>query len=165
MRVCIGKLNHFMKYLEEVNVFKATRENTLAAIKGLTLAQINESPKGFTGNIAWHLGHMVSTHRGLVYQLNSVPSGLEKEFILKYKKDSKPEAPISQEEFEYITEQLMNQIDELRQDLQKENFFGENIPYKTSYNYTMNSFDSCIMFNNLHQALHLGYIMALKRSL
>lgn len=149
----------------ELELFRATRGNTIAAIKNLNLDQINKIPEGFTGNIAWHLGHMVSTHKGLVYQLNSVPGGLEKEFVLKYKKDSKPEAPISQEEFEFITSELLNQIDELEEDLQKEDFFGENIPYKTSYNFEMNSFKECIRFSNLHQALHLGYIMALKRSL
>ena len=149
----------------ELELFRATRGNTIAAIKNLSLEQVNKIPDGFTGNIAWHLGHMVSTHKGLVYQLNSVPGGLEKEFVLKYKKDSKPEAPISQEEFEFITTELLNQIDELEEDLQKEGFFGANIPYKTSYNFEMNSFDECIRFSNLHQALHLGYIMALKRSL
>lgn len=149
----------------ELALFRATRNNTISVLKGLTLDQINEIPAGFTGNIAWHIGHMVSTHKGLVYQLNSAPGGLEKEFVLKYKKGSVPEEPITQEEFEFITEQLLNQIDELEQDLQKNDFFGDNIPYSTSYNYDLNSFEECLKFSNLHQALHLGYIMALKRSL
>lgn len=149
----------------ELELFRATRHNTINAIKDLTLEQVNEIPEGFTGNVAWHLGHMVSTHKGLVYQLNSVPGGLPKEFVLKYKKDSKPEAPIDQAEFEFITTELLNQIDELEADLQKEGFFGVNIPYSTSYNFDMNSFDECLRFSNLHQALHLGYILALKHSI
>lgn len=149
----------------ELELFRATRNNTINVLKGLSLNQINEIPDGFTGNIAWHIGHMVSTHKGLVYQLNSTPSGLEKDFVVKYKKGSLPKNPISQEEFEFITEQLLNQIDELEEDLQKDDFFGENIPYATSYNYNLNSFEECLKFSNLHQALHLGYIMALKRSL
>lgn len=149
----------------ELALFRATRNNTISVIKGLTLDQINKIPDGFSGNIAWHIGHMVSTHKGLVYQLNSVPGGLEKEFVLKYKKDSKPESPIDQSEFEFITSELLNQIDELEEDLSKVNFFGENIPYSTSYNFDLNSFEECLKFSNLHQALHLGYIMALKRSL
>lgn len=148
----------------ELELFRATRNNTIAVIKNLNLDQINKIPEGFTGNIAWHIGHMVSTHKGLVYQLNSVPGGLEKEFVLKYKKDSKPEAPIDQAEFEFITTELLNQVDELEEDLKKENFFGANIPYSTSYNFDLNSLEECVKFSNLHQALHLGYIMALKRS-
>lgn len=149
----------------ELELFRATRNNTINVLKGLSLDQINEIPDGFTGNIAWHIGHMVSTHKGLVYQLNSAPSGLEKDFIVKYKKGSLPKDPMSQEEFEFITEQLLNQIDELEEDLQKDDFFGKNIPYATSYNYDLNSFEECLKFSNLHQALHLGYIMALKRSI
>ena len=152
-----------MKFEEEIKVLRATRENTISVIKELSLEQINTIPEGFTGNIAWHLGHMVQTHRGLVYQLNSQKSGLEKEFINKYRKDSKPESPIDQSEFEFITEQLLNQVEELEADLQKDDFFGENIPYSTSYNYDLNSLEECINFSNVHQGLHLGYIMALKR--
>lgn len=148
---------------KEVEKFSATRQNTIKVIKDLTLEQVNKIPDGFTGNIAWHLGHMVATHKGLVYQLNSAPGGLDKDFVVRYKKDSIPEHPISQEEYEFITSELLNQIDEFEADLQKTDFFGENIPYSTSYNYDLNSFEDCVRFSNLHQALHLGYIMALKR--
>ena len=148
----------------EIALLRATRFNTINAIKNLSLAQLNKIPDGFSGNIAWHIGHMVSTHKGLVYQLNSAPSDLEKEFTIKYKKGSVPQSPISQEEFEFITEELLNQVDELEADLAKENFFGANIPYSTSYNFDINSLEEAIQFSNLHQALHLGYIMALKTS-
>ena len=152
-----------MKFEEEIKVLRATRENTIEVIKELSLEQLNLVPDGFTGNIAWHLGHMVQTHRGLIYQLNAQKSGLEKDFIMKYRKGSKPEGSIDQAEFEFITEQLLNQVDELEEDLQKEDFFGENHPYSTSYNYDLNSLEDCVKFSNVHQGLHLGYIMALKR--
>ena len=151
--------------MADLELFRATRINTIALIKNLTLDQINKIPEGFTGNIAWHLGHMVSTHKGLVYQLNSAPGGLEKEFVLKYKKGSVPESDITQEEFEFITTELLNQVDELEEDLAKGDFFGDNIPYNTSYNFPLESFDSCLRFSNLHQGLHFGYMMAMKRSL
>ena len=149
----------------EIELFRATRANTIGLLKGLTLDQINKIPEGFTGNIAWHIGHMVSTHKGLVYQLNSAPGGLEQDFVVTYKQGSVPESPIDQAEFEFITAELLNQVDELEADLAKEGFFGDNIPYATSYNYDLNSLEECVKFSNLHQALHLGYIMALKRSL
>jgi hypothetical protein len=149
----------------EIDLFRATRENTVESVKDLSLEQINTIPDGFSGNIGWHLGHMVSTHKGLVYQLNGQKSGLEKEFVLKYKKDSKPENPMTMEEFEFITEQLLNQIDELEADLPNEEMWGETHEYTTSYNYTITSLEEAVKFSNLHQALHLGYIMAMKRSL
>ena len=146
----------------ELELLRATRLNTIDAVKDLSLEQLNKVPEGFSGNIAWHLGHMISTHKGLIYQLNSVPGGLDKEFILKYKKGSAPEIPMDQKEFEFMATELINQVVELEEDLSKKEFFGANVPYATSYNYELNSLEECIKFSNLHQALHLGYIMALK---
>ena len=37
--------------------------------------------------------------------------------------------------------------------------------YTTSYNVTLNNIEKAIMFNNVHEGLHLGYIMALKKAL
>lgn len=150
-------------YKTELELFKATRENTIKLIDSLTLDLINKIPDGFTGNIAWHLGHMVATHKGLVYQLNGLKGGLEKEFVLKYKKDSVPEAPISQNELDFILGQLISQVEELEKDLANKEQWGDTHEYPTSYGYTIQSLEEAIKFSNLHQALHLGYILALRR--
>lgn len=149
----------------EIELFRATRQNTINVLRDMTIDQINEIPDGFTGNVAWHLGHMVATHQGLIYRLNGVPATFEKEFVLKYKRGSVPGKAISEEEFEFITSQLLNQIDELEADLENIELWGDNVEYTTSYNFTISSLEESVKFSNLHQALHLGYIMALKRSL
>lgn len=149
----------------DIDLFRATRNNTYNAVKNLSLDQVNQVPNGFTGNIAWHVGHMVATHRGLVYQLNGAGGEFEKEFVVKYKKDSVPEGPISQEEWNFITEKLLSQIEALEQDLNNSELWGDTHEYTTSYNYTITTLEEAVRFSNLHQALHLGYVMAMKRSL
>lgn len=149
----------------QLDLFRATRENTLRAVEGLSLADANKIPDGFTGNVAWHIGHMVATHRGLIYQLNGAGGEFEKEFTLKYKKGSVPESDIDQAEWDFIKAKLLSQIHALEVDLPNESLWGDTHEYTTSYNYTITSLDEAIQFSNLHQALHLGYIMALKRSL
>lgn len=148
----------------EIALFRATRNNTLEVVKSLTLEQVNQIPEGFTGNIAWHVGHMVSTHRGLVYQLNGAGNDMEKEFVLKFKKGSVPESDITQLEWDFILQKLISQVDDLERDLANEEMWGDTHEYATSYNYTITSLEEGVKFSNLHQALHLGYIMALKRS-
>ena len=147
----------------EIAIFRATRKNTLDTVKNLTLEQVNKIPEGFTGNIAWHLGHMVCTHRGLVYQLNGAGSDLEKDFVMKYKKDSVPETPIDREEWNFILDKLISQADDLEKDLANEEVWGDTHEYPTSYNFTITTLLEAVKFSNIHQALHLGYVLALKR--
>lgn len=149
----------------EIGLFKTLRENALLAVKDITLEEVNTIPDGFTGNIAWHVGHMVATHRGLVYQLNGAGGEFEKEFVMKFKKDSKPEAPITQDEWDFILRKLISQADDLERDLSNDEMWGDTHEYTTSFNYTITNLEEAVKFNNLHQALHLGYIMAMKRSL
>ncbi|MBD3638574.1 MAG: DinB family protein [Crocinitomicaceae bacterium] len=132
-------------------------------IETLTLDQINKIPEGFTGNIAWHLGHMVATHKGLVYQLNGLSGGLDKEFVKKYKKGSVPENPITEEELSFIKKKLLEQVDELEKDLKDEDQWGDTHEYATSFDFTITTLEEAVKFSNIHQAMHVGYILALRR--
>ena len=154
-----------MKDDNTITILRVTRQNTLLVLDGLSLESINTIPDGFTGNIAWHIGHMVATHQGLVYRLQGAPGTLEPDFLDKYKKGSVPQAPIDAEELSFIKTQLIQQVDELVADLERHEFFGDTSPYTTSYGYEITSLEDALYFNNVHQGLHLGYIMAMKRSL
>ncbi len=44
-------------------------------------------------------------------------------------------------------------------------FFSDYTPYTTSFGMDLKSIQDAIIFNNMHESLHYGYIMAQKRAI
>jgi hypothetical protein len=55
-------------------------------------------------------------------------------------------------------------VDQFRQDVEK-GVFREFHEYTTSFGVTISSNEEAIHFNSLHETLHLGYAMAMRKSL
>lgn len=146
-----------------LDILKIARQNVLKLIDGLSLEKLNKIPDGFTGNIAWHVGHLVATQQGLLYTLSGNATNLDKSYIDKYKKGSTPEAPITQEELDFILAELIRQPEQLEKDMAANKFANYN-QYSTSFGNTIYNFDEALSFVGVHEGMHIGYIMALKRS-
>jgi len=67
-----------------------------------------------------------------------------------------------QDMLDFIKSNLMSLVDTLENDYNQGKFksFQE---YPTSYGLTLTSIEDALSFNNAHEALHLGYMMALRR--
>jgi hypothetical protein len=44
-------------------------------------------------------------------------------------------------------------------------FFSDYTPYTTSFGMDLKSIQDAIIFNNMHESLHYGYSMAIKRAI
>ena len=86
------------------------------------------------------------------------------ELVNKYKKGSKVAGNVSQEEINEIKGLLISTIEKTKEDYEK-GVFNSFQPYTTSTNSTLKSFEEAMEFNNFHEGIHLGYILALKKSL
>ena len=151
-----------MKYhFETLNI---TRNNIINAIEGLSLEDLNTVPKGFNNNVIWNVGHVVATQQLLCYKFSGLKMSLDSDFITKYMKGSVADNDISQEEVDYILKQLKVLPAKLENDYTNGVFENYNT-YTTSYNITLSAISEAIQFNNVHEGLHLGYIMALKKVL
>ena len=149
-----------MKYhFETLNI---TRNNIINAIEGLSLEELNTVPKGFNNNVIWNVGHVVATQQLLCYKFSGLKMSLDSDFITKYMKGSVADNDISQEEVDYILKQLKVLPAKLENDYTNGVFENYNT-YTTSYNITLSAISEAIQFNNVHEGLHFGYIMALKK--
>ena len=143
-------------------VLNATRENVLRVMDGLTMEQLNKIPSGFNNNLIWNFGHIVVTQQLLNYALSDLPMHLSDDIVNKYRKGSKPDLIVSEAEFEMLKTAAFDLIETLKKDYEA-GIFKAYKSYTTSYNTTLTSIEEAINFNNVHEALHFGVIMALKK--
>jgi hypothetical protein len=143
-------------------VLKATRDNMLRIMNDFTMEQLNKIPEGFNNNLIWNFGHVVVTQQLLHYALSGLPMYLSEDIVNKYRKGSEPNLIVSEGEYEMLKTAAFDLIETLKKDYEAGIFKNYN-PYTTSYNTTLTTIEEAISFNNVHEALHLGSVMALRK--
>ena len=147
---------------KKLSILKITRDNILNSIKDLSIEQLNKIPEGFNNNIIWNVAHVVVTQQVLVYKLSGVEPRISSGLIDKYKKGTFAIPNISQTEIDEIKYLLKEAVNWVEEDYEK-GIFKNFSEYPTSYNFVLQCTEDAIFFNNIHEALHLGYIMAMKK--
>jgi len=146
----------------QFTVLQTTRENIRKALEGFSIEQLNKTPEGYNNNLIWHYGHVIVTQQLLCYKLSNTPMYVGENMVNSYRKGSKPVEFISAEDYQVLQkldEQLCKQ---LKEDYANKTF-GEYKSYTTSYNITLNSVEDGIAFNNVHEGLHLGNVLSMRR--
>ena len=146
------------------NILKTTRLNILNAVSELSVEQLNIIPSGFKNNIIWNIAHITATQQLLCYVLTEQKLLLNHDQIDENRKGTMPEKFYSEEEIIFWKNQLLDLANKLEKDY-KAGLFSTFKEYPTSYNVVLTSIEEAIIFNNSHDALHFGYIMALKKSI
>jgi hypothetical protein len=146
------------------DLLDATRQNILNTIEGLNISELNKVPKGFSNSIAWNVAHIVVTQQLLHYAMSNEEVLVSSELIAQYRKGTKVGAPISEEDWQIVIDLLKSLALQLRKDYALEKFKNYKV-YPTSYGYELANINEALAFNNVHEALHLGYIMSMKKQL
>jgi len=146
----------------QFDILKKSRQLTLKAIKGLTLDQLHTIPEGFNNNIAWNVAHLVVTQQLLQYKLSGLDCLVPDELIEGHRKGTAPTKTFTEEEFEEITELFVGLPDTLEEDY-NEGIFETYTTYPTSVGVELDSIEMAVAFNNYHEGIHLGVILALKK--
>lgn len=142
---------------------KITRANLLKATADLSLEKLNHIPTGFNNSIAWNMAHCLVTQYLLCYGLSAQAIPLEAEIADLYRKGTKPTSPMSTEDVAFFRKELAASPIKMEEDYTNGLFTQFKI-YTTSYNIELQSTEDAIQFNNIHEGLHLGYVMALKKA-
>ena len=151
-----------MKYTIDITL--KNRDLFLQFLEKIPLEVLNKIPQGFNNNIFWNIKHTVITQQLLVYGLSGVPMNVSEEEITKYRKGSAPEGDVTQEEIDVCKSQLHTLINKTEEDLEN-GLFVNYKEYTVTTKTTLSSVQDALVFNNFHEGIHLGYILALKRAL
>ena len=146
----------------QFDILRKVREIVTKIVGTLTLEQLHKIPDGFNNNIVWNVAHLVVTQQLLHYRLTGKECLVSEELINTYRKGTSPTTKMSQEEFDRVLIQLKELPNTLEEDYNN-GIFTEYTSYPTSTGFVLNSIDSAIAFNNMHESLHLGVIMSLRK--
>lgn len=134
----------------------------LDAVKGFSSDRLNAIPNGFKNNLIWNLGHAAVTQQLLVYGRAGLPFKIDHKWIEEFRKGTKPSRAYSESEIEEIKEFVGQTSIWLKEDFEQ-GAFEKYDKYETSYGVELNSVEDAIAFNNTHEAMHLGYIMSIRK--
>ena len=133
-------------------------------LENFALEQLNKIPKGFSNNIIWNIAHTIVTQQQLVYKLSGLPALVPDEMIENYQKGTKTERDVTQAEVDEIKELLFTTIKKTKEDYDN-GIFKKYNEYTVTTKNILTNVEDAIEFNNYHEGIHLGYILALNKSL
>ncbi|MEH6680765.1 MAG: DinB family protein [Sediminicola sp.] len=154
-----GKFNN-MEYLFDITL--QNRKNLHKILTETPREKLFAIPPGYNNNIWWNVAHVVVTQQLLVYKMSHLQLRIEDDLVDKYKKGTFPQGEVSDTEVKKIASLLISTIEWTKEDYGN-GLFREFAPYTTSVGVSLSRTEDAIAFNVLHEGLHFGTILALKK--
>lgn len=148
------------KHFEDLSII---RNQFISFLEDYDLKHLTHIPMGFKNHIFWNCAHALVTQQLLVYHLSGNQMLVGQDWVLRFKKGTFGDQNVQPAEVQKLIELLSSTVEQTRKD-----YFAENLskyqPYETSFGISLSSVEDAIRFNNIHESLHLGYIMAMRKN-
>lgn len=146
-----------------IRQMKKIRELVNNLVTGLEREQLFQVPEGFNNHIAWNTGHLIATQQIIHYGLSGLESIVPQELLDIYRKGTNAAAG-NEQSFDAIWPFLEKAPDQLQEDYDA-GAFETFTTYETSTGIVLHNINEAILFNNTHEGIHLGYMMAMRKQL
>lgn len=143
-----------------------TRRNIAGLIADLPDAVLLKIPAKYRNNLLWNTGHVVVVQQLLCYRSLGLPLAVDEDFVKSFKKDSSPADWQSMPDIQYVKEILIATGNKFAEDFRAGLFDNRPefpVKLKMVYGITLANINEAILFNNTHEAMHLGIMMSLKK--
>ena len=139
-----------------------TRTNFTKLVSGMSIEQLNTIPHPFRNNIIWNLGHIIASQQILCYHLSKLPFTLDVELINQYKKGTVPPDYVDEDTVQFLIKAATETIERMQSDYES-GIFTQFEPYTTAFGAHLLSIEDGIKFMSIHDGIHLGYALALRK--
>ncbi|MFP4191808.1 MAG: DinB family protein [Candidatus Hydrogenedentota bacterium] len=145
-----------------LSTMKIVRDFTMNNLRDVSVDALLQIPEGFKNNILWNAGHIGVVQCELLHGLSKralpVPEGWVEFFDNGTSPQDWSEPPAARDVME-VLEGLTSQIE---QDY-KNGLFDSFQPTELAPGIAFNTFEDAAQFHCVHEGLHLGVIMSLKK--
>ncbi len=144
-----------------INILKQDRTLIYGAVKKLSPEAYLLIPPGFDNNIIWNVGHIVVVQQLLHYKLCNLETYVSEEQIAMFRTGTSP----ADWSYEPDMAELLELLNELPTKFEADygaNKFQAFQGYTTRTGINLKTIEDAIAFNNFHEGLHLGAILALR---
>lgn len=149
---------------EQFTLIRNIRKNFLKELEGHSLEALNFIPNSHNNNILWNIGHSVVTQELLCYALSGLHCNMDKELLKLYKIGTAPDGNATQADVDTVKHWLVESVNLLEKDYEAGRFqtFKE---YTVGFGTQLTCVEDAIRFNPIHEGLHYGYLLAIKKLL
>ena len=131
-------------------------------LESFTIEQLNQTPLGFSNNIAWNAAHIIAVQQRIIYRLAEVPYTVEEDFINEFNRGTHSTRHYDETFIQQIGEKLQHSYEMMTSDFEAGKF-KDYTPTKLALNFEVNDFETALTFNLFHESLHMGQIMTLRK--
>ncbi len=151
----------------QIELYQWTRTNLISLLEPMTHEQLNQIPNGFSNNLIWHAGHIHFVQQYLIYHLCGSQMDLPPSFADKYGSGSRADGNVASSECTTILSLLKKYHVQTVTDMSQDRFQSFT-PFSGSYfdvDYHLSNFEEAFGYNNIHEAVHLGYMRSMAKML
>ena len=147
-----------------IEVFEKTRQTVYDAVATLSTEQLLLVPNGFANNIAWNIGHIITIQQAVVYALSGLEMAIPFDIYKPlYWANTSPADWHETPDTVALLQMLLDHSSQLSADYAAGKFTDTHYQPRTSGSgIFMDTVEDAISYNNYHEGLHLGAILALK---
>jgi hypothetical protein len=147
---------------EQFDILDMSQQNFIKMLDSLSLEQINKIPQGHNNNLIWNFAHIVAVLQLLCYSRAGLALPLDDHFVMMYKAGTKPESPVTAEQYATIKVYASEGLNKLKADY-KAGIFKAFKPYKTLTGIEINTVEFATTYVVHHHGIHTGAAAAIKK--